>query len=76
MSKYLGARYTGIDPIHLFDGNLICNGEVTDLLSEEAACNDNNFEPVYDYGEKKKIEKVVDNIIEPKIKKKIRKGGN
>jgi hypothetical protein len=56
MSKYSGAKYTGIDPIHLSDGSLIMNGEITDLLSEEAAINDNNFEPIY--GNIKKVNKV------------------
>jgi len=47
MSNFIGAQYIGNDPIHLPNGNLILNGEVTDFLSEEAAMNDNQFEPVY-----------------------------
>ncbi len=47
MNNYNGARYIGEDPIHLFDGSLILKNEVTKLLSEEAALNDNLFEPVY-----------------------------
>ncbi len=68
MSKYKGAIYIGSDPIHLADGSLIMKGELTELLSEEAALNDNLFEP--DYGDYK----------EPKPqqaekKKKSKKGG-
>lgn len=47
MSKYIGAKYIGLDPFLIFDGSLISNGEITELLSEEAAINDINFEPVY-----------------------------
>ena len=68
MSDYKGARYIGLNEIHLFDGNLIANGEITTLLSEEAALNDNDFEPVYGSIEKEKkpVEKQV---------KKTKKGG-
>jgi hypothetical protein len=45
--KYKGALYIGLDAIHLPNGDLILKGEITDLLSEEAALNGNNFEPVY-----------------------------
>ena len=71
MSKYKGAEYIGIDPIHLADGTLILNGEITDLLSEEAAINDNMFQPVY--GEiKKKVEKKIEKQYEPEKKSKKR----
>ena len=59
MSKYQGAKYLGEDPIHLFDGSLILKNEITELLSEEAAINDNNFKPVYADKEAKKVEKKV-----------------
>jgi hypothetical protein len=65
MSNYNGARYLGVDPIRMFDGSLLLKDEVTDLLSEEAACNDNNFEPVY--GKIEKAEK------KPKLEKKSKK---
>jgi hypothetical protein len=68
MSNYKGAMYIGNDPIHLWDGSLIMKGDITELISEEAACNDNNFEPFY--GEKKKKEKAVEKKPEPKKSKK------
>ena len=57
MSDYRGAKYIGQDPIHLQDGSLILKDEVTKLLSEEAALNDNLFEPVYGEIKEKKAEK-------------------
>lgn len=54
MSEYLGAKYIGTDPIHLIDGSLILPGEITQILSPEAAENDNMFEPVY--GSKNKVQ--------------------
>lgn len=70
MANYKGARYIGIDPIHLANGELIMNNEITDMISEEAAMNDNNFEPVY--GSIKVIPKVAK---QEQPKKKSKKGG-
>ena len=56
MSDYKGALYIGVNPIHLTSGDLILKGEITELLSEEAAINDNLFEPVYKDIRKKKPE--------------------
>ena len=69
MSDYRAAKYIGTDPIHLTDGSLIMNGEETDLLSEEAAINSKDFEPVYGKKEKKKAEK------KPEFKKTKKKRG-
>lgn len=73
MSKYIGARYTGIDAFRLSDGSLIENGTLTDWLSEEAALNDNNFEAVYADGMKEiKKEKEIQPVIK-KSKKGVKK---
>jgi len=47
MSDYKGAKYKGLNPIHLPNGKIILQDEITEWLSEEAAINDNDFEPVY-----------------------------
>jgi hypothetical protein len=84
MSNYKGAKYIGLDSIHLFDGSLIMNGEITEMLSEEAAINDNNFEPVYEIENTKEQRKEMKNTKEQRetmnnIKeqpKKIKKKGD
>jgi len=80
MSEYLGAKYIGNDPIHMMDGSLILKGEVTKLLSPEAADNDNMFEPVYGDNKKIKIEqpKTEKKKVEKKkvVKKKYEKEGD
>lgn len=67
--NYIGARYLGEDPMHLLDGTVICKGEITDLLSIEAAENDNKFEPIYK--ENGVVNKIIKTITSPK---KIKKG--
>lgn len=65
MNNYNGAMYIGVDPIHLMNGDLILQNEITYLLSEEAAINDNLFKPVYDNIKKK-----------PELKSKNKKSKN
>lgn len=77
MKKYKGAKYIGVDEIRLPNGGLIMNGETTELLSEEAAMNDNNFEPSYEDNEQEPvIVKKVKVKVKRIVKKNINKGGN